>query len=135
MDERMEKTSKEPVRRPSWPKRTWSALIGALGWLLSPLSWWNDLLVNVPLAYLFALPFSLIDEKLYVPSFVVGYWLTNVVGFVLLHKGVVGVMRDRKSSLKKDLIVATGYTVVIATAAFLGWLPSPSSLLEQWRER
>jgi len=130
----MVETTEKSKKRPSWMKRVWSALVGGLGWLLSPLSWWNDLLVNVPLAYLFAVPFSLFDERLYVPAFVLGYWITNVLGFVLLHKGVVGVVSSRKSTLKKDLVVATVYTMVIATAAFLGWLPSPASLLEQWRE-
>lgn len=130
----MVETTEKSQRRPSWMKRVWSAFLGGLGWLLSPLSWWNDLLVNVPLAYLFAVPFSLFDERLYVPAFVLGYWITNVLGFVLLHKGVVGVVSSRKSTLKKDLVVATAYTVVIATAAFLGWLPSPASLLAQWRE-
>ncbi len=37
-------------------------IVAVIGYLLSPLSWWNDLFVNVPLAYLFALPFSLLHE-------------------------------------------------------------------------
>lgn len=114
------------------PRRTWGAFVAAVGWLLSPLSWWNDLVVNVPLAYLFALPFSLLDERLYVPSFALGYWLTNVLGFVLLHKGVVGMVSTKRVSVKRDLLIATAYTAVVATAASLGWLPSPASLLEKW---
>ena len=38
------------------------------GFILSPLSWWNDLLVNIPLAYLFSLPFSILDESLFLPG-------------------------------------------------------------------
>jgi hypothetical protein len=64
-----------------------------------------------------------------------GYWITNVLGFVLLHKGVTGVFRERSSSLKSDLLIATGYTVLIAVAAGLGWLPSPHALLEMWDAR
>jgi hypothetical protein len=116
-------------------RRTWGAFVAAVGWLLSPLSWWNDLVVNVPLAYLFALPFSLLDERLYVPSFAFGYWLTNVLGFVLLHKGVVGMVSMKRASLRRDLLIATGYTIVVATAASLGWLPSPVSLLKEWGAR
>lgn len=107
--------------------------MAGFGWLLSPLSWWNDLVVNVPLAYLFAVPFSLLHERLYIPAFALGYWLTNVLGFVLLHKGVVGIVSERKASLKQDLLVGTAYTVVVVAVAALGWLPSPASLLEQWR--
>lgn len=104
-------------------------LIAAIGFVLSPLSWWNDLLVNVPLAYLFAWPFSAWNDRLYVPAFVLGYWLTNILGFVLLHKGVAGAVSDRKTSLNWDLLMATAYSVLIALVAYLGWLPSPTTLL------
>lgn len=33
-------------------------LITAVGYVLSPLSFWNDMLVNIPLAYGFAYLFS-----------------------------------------------------------------------------
>ena len=106
-------------------------MIAAIGFVLSPLSWWNDVVVNVPLAYLFAWPFSAWDERLYVPAFVLGYWLTNIAGLVLLHKGIAGAVVDRKSSLKWDLVMATGYSALIALVAWLGWLPSPTTLLRQ----
>jgi len=114
----------------SWGRRLWAALVAGFGWLLSPLSWWNDLFVNVPIAYLFSAPFSLLDERLYMPAFALGYWLTNVLGFVLLHKGVVGMVTRRKASLRRDLLMASVYTLAVAAAAGLGWLPSPASLLE-----
>lgn len=114
-------------------RQTKGAIVAALGWLLSPLSWWNDLVVNVPLAYLFAAPFSLLDERLYLPAFALGYWLTNLLGFVLLHKGVAGMVSTTKASLRQDLLVATAYTILIAVIASLGWLPSPASLLDEWR--
>lgn len=112
-------------------RRARSSVIAATGFVLSPLSWWNDLVVNVPLAYLFAWPFSAWDERLYVPAFVLGYWLTNIAGLVLLHKGIAGAVVDRKSSLKWDLVMATGYSALIALVAWLGWLPSPTTLLGQ----
>lgn len=118
--------------RLTWGRRFWNALVAGFGWLLSPLSWWNDLLVNVPLAYLFSVPFSLLDQRLYVPAFALGYWLTNIFGFVLLHKGVVGMVSKRKASLRRDLLLATIYTVAVTSAAWLGWLPSPTALLEKW---
>lgn len=121
----------EPDKQSRW-RRLCNGIVAGVGWLLSPLSWWNDLVFNVPLAYLFSLPFSLLDERLYIPTFIVGYWLTNVLGLVLLHKGVLGMVRKRKASWRRDLLVATAYTIVIALVAVLGWLPSPSSLLEQW---
>jgi hypothetical protein len=121
--------------RPRFHQRVGGSIAAVLGWLLSPLSWWNDLVVNVPLAYAFSLPFSLLDERLYVPAFVLGYWLSNVLGFVLLHKGVSHMVLANRASLRKDLLMATGYTVVVAAAGLLGWLPSPTALLELWLAR
>ncbi len=92
-------------------------------------------MVNVPLAYFFSVPFSLLDERLYVPAFALGYWLTNVLGFVLLHKGVAGMVSERRPSLKSDLLIASVYTAVVGLVAALGWLPSPASLLETWHAR
>jgi hypothetical protein len=106
-------------------------VIAAIGFVLSPLSWWNDLVVNVPLAYLFAWSLSTWDERLYVPAFVLGSLLTNIAGLVLLHKGIAGAVVDRKTSLKWDLVMATGYSALIALVAWLGWLPSPTTLLRQ----
>jgi hypothetical protein len=112
-----------------WLRRGCSSVIAAVGFVLSPLSWWNDLVVNVPIAWLFAWPFSAWDERLYVPAFVLGYWLTNILGLILLHKGIVGAISDKKTSLRSQFIAASVYTAVIAIAAWLGWLPSPTQLL------
>jgi len=60
-----------------------------IGYMLSPLSWWNDIFVNIPLAYVFALPFGFISRNLFLPAMVVGYWITNIIGLALMHHGVV----------------------------------------------
>jgi hypothetical protein len=62
--------------------------LAVLGFLLSPLSWWNDLVFNLPLAYGFGFLFSLLSEELFLPATVVGYWLTNIVGLILMHQGI-----------------------------------------------
>jgi hypothetical protein len=54
-----------------------------VGYTLSPLSWWNDLFVNVPLALVFAWVVSAFDKPVFGVSVVLGYWLTNVLGFIL----------------------------------------------------
>ena len=53
---------------------SWAAFIG---FMLSPLSWWNDLFVNVPLALAFAWLVSLFWPAVFTASFVLGYWLRN----------------------------------------------------------
>ncbi|HXP63017.1 MAG TPA: hypothetical protein VN829_21130, partial [Dongiaceae bacterium] len=62
-------------------------VLAVVGYMLSPLSWWNDLWVNVPLALVFAWTVSLFYRPAFKPCLVIGYWLTNVAGFVLMHKG------------------------------------------------
>jgi hypothetical protein len=102
------------------------AFYAAVGYVLSPLSWWNDLVVNVPLAYLFAAPFAWLDARLYLPAFVLGYWLTNLAGMLLLHKGLVGVARPNRPIQRRNLILTTTlYSVAIGVAVWQGWLPSP----------
>jgi hypothetical protein len=77
-----------------WKRKFKGGVLAMVGFMLSPLSWWNDLFVNVPLALAFAWVVSL----LYPPSFkiacVMGYWLTNVLGFVLLHKGAQSMLGE-----------------------------------------
>lgn len=65
-------------------KKVRGSILFIIGYILSPLSWWNDLIVNVPLAYIFSFPFSLISDKLFLPSFVFGYFLSHFRGAVQL---------------------------------------------------
>jgi hypothetical protein len=93
-------------------------LMAVVGFMLSPLSWWNDLFVNVPLAVAFGWVVSLFYRPAFSASVVLGYWLTNVLGFVLLHKGAQKMVSDsdRKYSrrdLIRDLAVSLLYTAVI----------------------
>ena len=102
----------------------------AIGYLLSPLSWWNDIVINIPLAYVFALPFGLISKNLFLPAMVLGYWITNVSGFLLLHLGVTDlVSRKRNSSTKKawikSIVISLIYTLLIIILIKLGWLRLP----------
>jgi Na+/proline symporter len=103
----------------------WSMTI--VGFILSPLSWWNDVIVNIPLAYLFALPFGLIHKKIFLPAMIVGYWLTNIIGFILMHHGVRQIMTDAKqksfkTELIKNGIISLVYTAIIIFCIQMGWL-------------
>lgn len=89
-----------------------------IGFLLSPLSWWNDLLVNVPLALAFAWAVGLVWPSGFAASFIAGYWLTNVLGLVLLQKGARQALTGQpalysRQQLLKDLLVSLLYTLVI----------------------
>lgn len=104
-----------------------------IGFVLSPLSWWNDLIVNVPLAYLFSAPFSMLNQNLFIPSFILGYYITNLAGFMMLHWGGKGLMGKNidSSNIKQSLAVSLVYTAVITVIVLIGWLEAPSVYLSQ----
>src|SRR5207237_10172940 len=62
------------------------SVLGVIGFILSPLSWWNDAFVNIPLAIGFGWLVACLYKPLFQPAVGLGYWLTNVLGFVLLEK-------------------------------------------------
>lgn len=101
----------------TWLRRLWGGTLVVVGYLLSPLCWWNDLIINLPLAlgfgYLASRPFP----DALVPMTGVGYWLTNVVGFVLMQQGAVTALQKDgaapSQSLRNGLITSTVYTVAI----------------------
>ena len=124
-------STKESIPRNKIKRRAFDSLLATIGYILSPLSWWNDLFVNVPLSYAFSYPFSLIDERLFLPTFILGYWFSNWLGFVLLHRGVAGLLAKDKLTMSRrtSIIVAIVYTLLIAVLVWLEWIPVPTELL------
>ncbi len=111
----------------TWKRKTIGSITAFVGYMLSPLSWWNDLFVNVPLALAFAWLVSLFSKRAFMPSLVVGYWLTNVVGFILLHKGAQQILSKQpkpysRRDLAKDVAISLLYTVVIVFLVQFGVL-------------
>jgi hypothetical protein len=91
------------------------------------LSWWNDLYVNLPLAYLLASISCAVDSKCFLPVLTVAYWLTNVLGLVLLHVGVVRaalgrVVRMTWREAIKWLLFSLLYTGIVILLVMAGWL-------------
>ena len=110
-----------------WKRKFKGGVLALIGYMLSPLSWWNDLFVNVPLALVFAWVVSLAYRPAFEPSLIVGYWLTNVLGLVLMHKGAQKVLaaEDRKYTrrdLLRDVGISLLYTGLILVLLWLGIL-------------
>jgi len=108
-------------------------LSATIGYVLSPLSWWNDVFVNLPLAYIFAIPFALISKTLFAPMMILGYWITNVIGFMMMHHGFKDLAsksekkhNPRKKELVKDIIISTIYTLIVVAFILKGWLKFPT---------
>jgi hypothetical protein len=103
-------------------------LLATVGYLLSPFSWWNDLYINFPIAYVMAWIVSLLDKRLFAVALVVCYWITNIAGLVLLHKGLASAGNGDKSSRKQmltNLIISVVYTGVIILLLHFGFLKLP----------
>lgn len=90
-----------------------------IGYLLSPLSWWNDLVFNLPIAYAFGYVCSLFAPKLLMPCVIIGYWLSNIIGILLMQAGAIDVLqkksqeRNVKKELFTGLVSSTIYTFLI----------------------
>ena len=111
--------------RMSWKRKTTGGVLAFIGYMLSPLSWWNDAFVNVPLALAFAWIVALFYKPAFEASWIIGYWLTNVLGFVLMHKGAQKMLRaeDKKYSWRdavRDLGISLLYTALIVLLLKLG---------------
>ncbi len=92
------------------------------GYILSPLTWWNDVFINIPISYVIASIISKIVGESYFPKLMVlAYLFTNVLGFLLMHISISwGKMSRRK--LLIDIIIAAGYTILVYVLALLGYI-------------
>jgi len=117
-----------------WVQLRVLVLLG-LGWLLSPLCWWNDLVINLPLAYGFGLLVKQINPEWFTGGLIAGYWLSNMVGIVLMQTSALEVFQepDKPSNLKNELLwglfTSTIYTLFIYCLVQAGLIQTPVSEL------
>ena len=83
--------------------------------------------VNVPLALVFAWLVSAVYKPAFSAAVVIGYWLTNVAGFLLMHKGAQQFLskEEQKYSrreLLKDVTISLLYTLLIVALVKFGVL-------------
>jgi len=116
-----------------WKRKMQGGVLGWIGFMLSPLSWWNDLFVNVPLALAFGWVVALIYRPAFETAVIFGYWLTNLLGFVLLHKGAQRMLskeetftRYSRRDLFRDLAISLLYTLLIVLLVKLKFVQPPT---------
>ncbi|MDZ8082548.1 MAG: hypothetical protein RMX35_26220 [Nostoc sp. DcaGUA01] len=130
MTEQLEPTISKEFKKDIF-KKLRGGLFLVLGYLLSPLCWWNDLLFNLPIAYGFGYGCSLLFPKLLLPCSIIGYWLSNIVGILLMQFGSKDIFQKepKEHNLKKELftglISSTAYTLLILLLIQLKILDSP----------
>jgi hypothetical protein len=112
-------------------KKIRGGLLLAIGYLLSPLCWWNDLFFNLPIAYGFGYICSWLSPDLLFPGTIVGYWLSNIAGILLMQFGAVDVFADKpkQKNLKKELLTglvsSTAFTIVVVALIHFKILDTP----------
>jgi len=95
--------------------------IACIGFILSPLSWWNDPFINIPIAYSLAWIVSFYNQRTFLPVFVGSYLATNVLGLMFLHIGIRKALskadaqnvKYRIKDFLKDLAISIFYTLLI----------------------
>jgi hypothetical protein len=102
-----------------WKRKFRGGLLGFIGFMLSPLSWWNDAFVNLPLALAFAWSVSFFYRPAFGCALIAGYWLTNVLGLILMQKGAGQILSKEGSKpytrrdLLRDSLISVLYTLLI----------------------
>ncbi|MBL1208958.1 hypothetical protein [Geminocystis sp. GBBB08] len=93
------------------------------GFLLSPLCWWNDLIFNLPIAYGFGKIVSFFFPNLLIPASIVGYWLTNIIGIILMQLGTTNLIKDsqKEVDLKKNIWSGVATSTVFTVAVVVLW--------------
>ncbi len=112
-------------------KKLKGLILVGLGFMLSPLSWWNDLFFNLPIAYFFGYICAQFSANLFLPCAIAGYWLSNVLGILLMQLGVLDVVQEqsKERNLKKELLMglasSTVYTIIILLLLHFNILSTP----------
>lgn len=136
------------IEEHSQEKRNWRfyskhGLVALIGFILSPFTWWNDLVINVPLAYAFAYFFGWlsnffmkVQRGFFVILFFIGYWLTNVIGLYMLEKGIIKIaLKERKNfRLVWHFLIAFAYSLIVAILIYFDFHDVLSNLkiLPDW---
>ena len=82
-----------------------------LGWLLSPLTSWNDVFVNIPLAYVLAMVCVKAFHTDFVITLLAAYWFTNILGLAMMVASGQSIFRD-KNNRQRELLVTLGTLIV-----------------------
>ena len=108
-------------------KRVYGGIVAVTGYLLSPLSWWNDLVVNIPIAYVFAWLVGLVIPGYFLASMIVGYWITNIAGFIMMHAGIrMAALKEAKMEFLKYFLISLAYTALMVALYYIGWVRFPT---------
>ena len=89
------------------------ALVALIGYVLSPLSWWNDALVNIPLSLAAGYAIHKITGINLDLAVAGAYTASNILGIALLAWGAGGAMGLKGRRLLVAVLASIVYSAVI----------------------
>ena len=92
------------------------SLIFISGYFLSPASWWNDAVVNLPLAWLAASVAELVLPCSFQLAVIVCYWASNLAGILMMlwsgHR-LLGIKREKRFEIVNAVTISILYTIIV----------------------
>lgn len=88
-------------------------LLFFIGWLLSPFTTWNDIFINIPLAYLAASLFFKIFPNNFALQVIIFYWLSNGLGLLLMYTTGRNVLKEKRLSFRSILSTLLIYSIIL----------------------
>jgi hypothetical protein len=84
-----------------------------IGWLLSPFTTWNDVLINIPLAYLAASLFFKVFPFNFALQVIIFYWLSNGLGIILMYLTGRSEIKNKRLSFRSILVTLLIYSITL----------------------
>lgn len=115
-------------------RKFYLGLIFFIGWLLSPLTWWNDALINLPLSYFLA---NLLFYLTHLPFkwLVLGsYWASNILGLGMMFFGGKHLISSFRERVKAAIILVLGVIAVTVVTFYLERAGRLLPLGDLWRK-
>ena len=101
-------------------------VIFLIGWILSPFTWWNDVIVNIPLSYLIANAIYYFFRLPFAALVIATYWFTNIAGVLLMYLGGSNILLSSKNKFKTAIM---WIFMLLAYTAIMIWLDRYGKLL------
>lgn len=96
-----------------------------IGWLLSPLTFWNDAFINIPLSYLLANITMRFFPCNFVYTVIAFYWLSNFIGLFMMYASGRYIIKSGRDivrgwiSLILTVLVYTALLIILGKAGIL----------------
>ncbi len=91
-----------------------------IGWLLSPFTFWNDAVVNIPLSYICTNIFIKIFTADFTTTLVIFYWLSNALGLIMMYCGGKSIFLERKDIVRELAVFIATVTIYSIILILLG---------------